>query len=136
MSYAFSPALQAAVYQALVADTALSTIVGPAVFDGPPDGEVPHLYVMLGPETARDASDKTSDGAVHLLTLSIVTDAPGFAEAKRAAAAICDALIGADLELTRGRLVSIQFDKATARRSARASGRRIDLRLRARVEAD
>ena len=55
--------------------------------------------------------------------------------AKAVAAAISDTLVDADLTLSRGRLVGLWFERATARRSGTAgSARRIDLRFRARVE--
>jgi len=45
-----------------------------------------------------------------------------------------DALIDAPLTLSRGHLVSLGFDRATAARTNNDTGRRIDLRFRARVE--
>ena len=63
MSYGVSSALQAAVYQALVGDPALSGLVGTAIFDALPTGTLPSLYISLGPEIARDKSDKTGHGA-------------------------------------------------------------------------
>ncbi len=133
MSYAVSASLQAAVYQALTADQILSGLVGGAVFDAIPAGDVPSLYVSLGPEDVRDASDKTGQGAVHLFTVSVVTDASGFQQAKETAAAVCDCLIGAELALSRGSLISLAFEKARARRAEDADLRRIDLNFRARV---
>jgi len=136
MSYAISGALQTAVYDALGADAALHLQVGPAVYDAVPTGAVPDLYVRLGSETVREASDFTGSGAVHFLTVSVITTQPGFAGAKAAAAAVSDALHDADLALSRGHLVSLRFERATARRIEGASARQIDLRFRARVQDD
>lgn len=136
MSYAVSGALQAAVFAALSGDAALGTLVGSAIYDAVPAGTVPDLYVRLGTETVREASDGSGAGAVHALTISVITTNPGFASAKAAATAVSDALNGADLALTRGTLVSIQFERATARRIDAASARQIDLRFRARVSDD
>ncbi len=136
MSYAVSAALQAAVFAALTADTALAAEVGSAIYDAVPAGSLPEIYVQLGTETVRDASDGSGAGAAHTLSVSVITTNPGFASAKRAAAAISDALHGADLTLARGRLVSLGFDRATARRIDAASARQIDLRFRARVQDD
>lgn len=135
MSYAVSAALQAAVYGALQADAALEALVGEAIYDALPAGSAPPLYVALGPEQVKDASDGTGAGAWHDLTVSVVTEAAGFHGAKAAAAAVSDVLHGAALTLTRGRLVGLWFRKAKA---GRASGglRRIDLSFRARVEED
>lgn len=134
MSYAVSAALQAAVYQALVADPALDALVGSAIHDAVPPGPVSGTYVSLGPEDAVDASDKSGPGAVHEFVVSVITDAAGFQSAKEVAAAICDVLIDAPLVLSRGALVGLWFLKAKARRVEAGESRRIDLTFRARVE--
>jgi hypothetical protein len=136
MSYAMSAALQAAVFQRLSGDAALTALVGPAIYDVVPSGSLPSLYVSLGPEEARDASDKTGGGAQHDFTVTVVADDSGFHVAKTVAAAISDALVGADLSLTRGRLVALNFLRARARREGSGQLRRIDLRFRARIEDD
>lgn len=134
MSYAVTAALQAAVYQKLAGDAALDALVSGAIYDAIPPGTLPVTYVTLGTETARDQSDKTGRGARHDLTVSVVTESAGFQAAKDAAAAISDALAGADLVLARGRLVSLNFLKAQARREGTGSTRRIDMTFRARVD--
>lgn len=136
MSYAVSGALQAAVFAALSGNAALGALVGSAIYDAVPAGTVPDLYVRLGTETVREASDGSGAGAVHLLTVSVITTNPGFASAKAVATAVSDALHDADMTLTRGTLVSMQFERATARRIDAASARQIDLRFRARVSDD
>ncbi len=136
MTYAVSVALQAAVFAALDADAALTALVGTGIYDAVPAGSVPDIYVRLGAETVREASDGTGAGAVHFLTVSVITTNPGFASAKAAAAAVSDALHDAELTLTRGNLVSLRFERATARRIDAASARQIDLRFRARVSDD
>ncbi|SFD53914.1 DUF3168 domain-containing protein [Roseivivax sediminis] len=135
MSYATAPALQAAIYQALTADAAVAAATGGHVYDAVPSGTLPALYMTLGAERVRDASDGTGHGAWHDLNVSVVTAAAGFQAAKDAAAAACDALCGAGLPMARGRLVSLRFLKARARRESDGT-RRIDLTFRARVEAD
>ena len=134
MSYAVAGALQAAVYQHLRADAVLAALVGAAVYDAMPPGVLAGTYVSLGPEDVADASDKTGAGALHDFVISVITDAAGFATAKAVAAAVSDALVGADLVLSRGRLVGLWFLRATARRVEKADMRRIDLVFRARVE--
>ena len=135
MSYAMAEALQAAVYQHLQGDAALAALVGTAVFDAVPSGVMPATYVTLGEEEVRDRSDISGYGADHRFRVSVVTDAAGFGGAKAAAGAICDALAGAELSLSRGRLVGLWFERAVARRAGKAGkARRIDLRFRARVE--
>ena len=134
MSYALSSALQSTVYQALLDDAALTALVDTAVYDALPVGAVPSMYVSLGPETVTDASDATGVGEVHQFSISVVGDTPAFAAVKTAAGAVSDVLHGADLTLSRGRLVLMTFERATAARIDGASGRRIDLRFKARVE--
>lgn len=136
MSYAMSGALQGAIFTALSGDAALAAVVGDAVYDAVPTGILPAIYVRLGSETVIDASDGSGGGAVHRLTVSVITTSPGFAQAKAAAAAISDALHDADLTLDRGRLVSLRFERARAQRLESAATRQIDLRFAARVQDD
>ncbi|MDE3079060.1 MAG: DUF3168 domain-containing protein [Paracoccaceae bacterium] len=134
MSYAVAAALQAAVFARLQADGGLNALVGAAIYDAVPPGSGTGTFLMIGPEDVRDQSDKTGDGAEHRFIVSVVTDAAGFQAAKAAAVAVSDALVGADLALSRGRLVSLAFLRAVARRTGKDTGRRIDLTFRARVE--
>ena len=134
MSYGVAAALQAAVFQKLASDSALTALVGSAVYDAVPPGGLPETYVSLGPEEARGRTDATGAGAVHIFTVSVVSSAAGFAGAKAAAGAISDALVGAALPLTRGTLVGLSFEKARARRVEDGDVRRIDLTFRARVD--
>jgi hypothetical protein len=64
----------------------------------------------------------------------VVAEAAGFSSAKAAAAAVSDALIDTALPLARGRLVSLRFLRAQARRREPGDGREITLTFRARVE--
>ena len=134
MSYAMAEALQGAIYQRIQGDAAATALIGDAVYDAVPSGTLPATYVVLGAEIALDRSDKSGSGAEHRLTISVISDVAGFATAKAVAVAISDALEGADLTLTRGRLVFLKFDRAVARREGSGNTRRIDLRFRARVE--
>ena len=135
MSYAMAAALQGAVYRHLVDDPGLSALVGDAIYDAIPAGGMPETYVSLGPEEVRDLSDNDSVGAEHRFVVSVVTESAGFAGVKAIAAAVGDALADADLVLSRGRLVGLWFERASARRTGQAGRiRRIDLRFRARVE--
>ncbi|MDU9003893.1 DUF3168 domain-containing protein [Sedimentitalea todarodis] len=135
MSYAMAGALQAAVYQHLLADPGVNALVGNAIFDALPAGDLPDVYVAIGTETVRDRSDTEGAGAEHRFTVSVVTDASGFGEAKAVAGAVSDALSGATPSLSRGRVVGFWFERAQARRTGRAGRvRQIDLRFRARLE--
>jgi hypothetical protein len=134
MSYGCTAALQAAVYGALRADAAVLALSGGAIYDALPPGPVPPLYVTLGPELVRDASDKTGAGAIHDFPVTVVSVAAGFASAKLIAGAISDVLAAGGLTLSRGRLVRISFLRARARRVD--GGREIEVWFRARVDED
>lgn len=133
MSYGVAAALQAAIFQRLVSDPALTALVGAAIHDALPPGTPAGLHVAIGPEEVRDRSDGTGRGAEHDFTVSVVGEAGGFQKAKAAAVAVSDALVDAPLVLGRGRLIGLWFLGARAARQ-RDGGRRIDLRFRARVE--
>lgn len=133
MTYALASHLQTALYTALTSHVPLTDIIGDRIYDAPPAGPRPDLYVALGPEQVRDRSDKTGDGAVHDLTISVVSDLSGFTRAKDVAAIISDLLHGADLPLTRGALVYLNFTRARAIRVRNGASRRIDMTFRARV---
>lgn len=109
---------------------------GGAVFDALPPGVLPQTYVSLGAEEVRDASDASGAGALYRFTVSVISDAAGFATAKQAAGAVTDALTGAKLSLARGYLVRLRFERAKARRVGAKDRRRIDLRFAARVAED
>ena len=133
MTYALSQSLQEAIYQQLTADAALAAEVGTAIYDMLPSGTLPGIYVTLGAETVLDRSDISGGGALHRFTVTVVTNAAGFSAAKRAAAAVSDALVDAPLNLSRGHLVGLWFDRATASRLTNGD-RSIALRFSARLE--
>ena len=136
MSYAMSEPLQTAVFNALRTDDALLSLVGTDIYDAMPTGTLPATYVRLGAETVRDASDNVGSGALHRFTVSVITTEPGFAGIKAVSGAISDVLHGADLALSRGHLVALQFERAVAARRDGGSTRQIDMRFRARVSDD
>ena len=135
MSYAVAAALQAGVYETLRDNAGVGDLVGNRIYDAVPKGRLPDLYIALGPEKALDASDKTGRGAWHDFAVSVISDDAGFQGAKEVSAAVCDALIDAQIALERGHLVALNFKQARARRE-KAGRRRIDLIFRARVEDD
>jgi len=130
MSYAAAPALQQAVFQHL---TNWPALAGVAIYDAVPPN-VTGTFVLIGPEEARDQSDKTGSGAEHQMVISVITDATGFLSIKTIAADISDALINAALTLSQGQLISLLFLRASARRIEEGETRRIDLTFRARVQ--
>lgn len=133
MSLASTAALQTAVYTALTGDMQVTALTGGAIFDALPPGPVPALYVSLGPERVSDASDVVGDGAVHDFPITVISDGAGFHAAKEVAAAISDALTGADLVLSRGSLTALNFLRSRARRVG--DTREIEIWFRAFVDS-
>ncbi len=131
MSYGAAAALQAAIWQRLSNAAALA---GVPVVDALPKGAGRGTFVLIGPEEVVDASDASGGGAEHRLAISVISDAAGFQRAKEVAVAVSDQLDGATLFLLRGRLVSLRFLRANARRLDQGAARRIDMQFRARTE--
>jgi hypothetical protein len=139
VTYAYSAGLQAKIYQRLVADPMLSALVGGAVYDAPLEaalGAAGPDYVSLGEESVRPFNTKTSSGAIHDFDVTVHSGEDGFAAAKEIAAAVCDCLIDAPLDLEVGRLVTLRFLRAGAERGRAPEKRRVTLRFRALVDQD
>jgi hypothetical protein len=139
MSYALSPALQAAVFQRLAGDPALTALVGAAIYDAPIEREADETapdHVTLGEETVRPNDTMTSRGAIHDFDVTVHSGRDGFDTAKRIAAAICEALVDAPLTLDAGRLVGLRFLRARAERGRAPEKRKIALRFRAALDQD
>jgi len=131
MSYQAAAALQAAVFERL---SGLPALAGVSIVDAMPPGTAPGSFVLIGPEQVVDQSDKTGGGAEHRFEVAVISDASGFVSAKTLAGAVSEALVDAGLTLATGRLVSIGFLRATARRLDGGALRRIDMTFRARIE--
>jgi hypothetical protein len=138
MTYALAWPLQKAVHATLAADPAVAALVAGRIWDAPPPlaGEAAPegLYLTLGDESAEDWSTQTDRGAAHEIRIAVNAPREGFAEAKQAAAAVCDALLGAELAPERGHVVCLGFVSAETRREQDGRMRRILLRFRALVE--
>lgn len=137
MSYGAGVALQAAVYRQLQDDAALAGIVGDAIFDAMPVTAPSGIYVSLGPEEVRDASDATARGSRHDFVVSVLSGSEGdagFGALKAGAAAVVEALEAGGLVLTHGHLAGLWFLRATARRVKSGAARQVDLTFRARID--
>lgn len=138
MTYAMAWPLQQAVFARLAADPALTALVGGRIHDAGPQLEAgaaaEGVWLTLGDERVRDWSTATGRGAEHELRIAVTAARTGFAEAKQAAAAVCDALLGGELALARGHVVCLGFLGAETRREEADRLRRILLRFRVLVE--
>ncbi len=136
MTYALSWPLQQGVFELLAAAPGVALLVGGRIYDAPlpaeadPDG----LYVTIGDESAADWSTGSDRGAVHDLTIAVHAPRRGFGEAKQAAGAISDALLGGQIAMSRGRAVQVRFLGARTRRAEGDALRRVEMRFRVTVE--
>jgi hypothetical protein len=127
-------ALRAAIYDALVADAPLTTLLGgPKVYDEVPRAAV-FPYVTLGEAEISDWSTATEGGAEVQLTLHAWSRQGGHREAHEIAGALLQALDDAPLSLTDHRLVNLRFATADIRREADGRTYRALLRFRAVTE--
>ncbi len=136
MTYACAWALQQALHARLSTDPEVGARLGGRIYDAAPPEGAPRdaLYLTIGDDRAEDRSSGTTRGAEHQVTLAVTAPRAGFAEAKAAAAAVCDALLGAEIPLSRGALVVLAFDRAETKRLEDDALRRVLLTFRARVD--
>lgn len=137
MTYALAWPLQEALYALFTSDPACVATFGGRVFDGPPPlarAELEGAYLVLGDEEARDWSTKTDAGAVHQVRTDIYVPGRGFGEAKRAAAAVSDAVLAGPITPSRGQVVNARFVEARTDRDENDALRRIRLQFRITLE--
>ena len=124
MSYAGSSDLQAAIWSVL--EGALPV----PVHDAPPPGPLPEMWVSVGAEEGRDASDATGPICDHRLRIEVRGETAGFAALKTLAADVSDALGGPPPALPEGRIVWVRFRRARTASSARGRAVRMDWDVR------
>ena len=138
MTYALSWPLQEGVFQLLSADVGVAALVGGRIYDAPPSLEAETdpdgIYVTIGDESARNWSTASDHGAAHLLTIAVHAPRRGFAEAKQAAGAISDAMLGGAITMSRGQVILVSFVSARTRRAEGDAVRRVEMRFRVTVE--
>ena len=109
-------ALRAAIHDALVANGALTALLGgPKVYDEPPNAAA-FPYVTLGDARIQDFSTGNDPAEEHRLTLHAWSRQGGHKEAHVIAGALLQALDDAPLSLTDHRLVNFRFALADVRR--------------------
>jgi hypothetical protein len=127
-------ALRAAIHDALVADGALSALLGgPKVYDEPPRAAA-FPYVTLGEARVSDFSTGSEPGEEHQLTLHAWSRQGGHREAHLIAGALLQALDDTPLSLADHRLVNLRFAVADVRREADGRTYHALVRFRAMTE--
>lgn len=108
--------LQKAVFAALSADAALTSLIGAGrVYDDTPQ-QAAFPYLTLGQSTARDWGTATEDGAEHVLTVHVWSRAAGKKEAHAAMRAVRQVLHDQPLTLEDHRLVNLRHELSEASR--------------------
>src|SRR5699024_9399959 len=130
--------LQQALFEAIAADQACAALLGDRIHDAAPpfgpDAGAEGLYLTLGDETVTDWSTASDRGARHRVVLTVHAPQRGFADAKRAAAAVADVVLDGELALSRGRVVGARFAGARTRRAEGDALREVELRFEITVE--
>ena len=111
-------ALRAAIHDALVADGALTALLGgPKVYDEPPKGAA-FPYVTLGEARVEDFSAGSDRSDEHRLTVHAWSRHGGHREAHMIAGALLAALDDAPLAPAGHHLVNLRFATADIRRES------------------
>ena len=138
MTYALSWPLQQALYTLFCENAVCLEHFGHRIYDAPPplleETSPDGVYLTFGDEEADDWSTGTDRGAVHTVSLTIHAPRRGFAEAKKAAAAVSDAIMGGGLNPVRGRVINARFVDAKTKRAENDALRQIVLRFRITLE--
>ena len=125
--------LQKAIHASLVADAALSGLVGARVFDRPPqDAAFP--FVTLGDTEVVPDGAGSGGGAIHQIILSVWSRAPGRRETKDIMSTVDEVLQDATLPMTGHALVNLQLQRASVVYVAEAEALRGRLVFRAYTE--
>jgi hypothetical protein len=127
-------ALRAAIHDALIADGALTALLGgPRVYDEPPRAAA-FPYVTLGEARVADFSTGSEPGEEHQILLHGWSRQGGHREAHLIAGALLQALDDAPLGLAGHRLVNLRFAVADVRREADGRTYHALVRFRAMTE--
>ena len=127
-------ALRAAIHDALVADSALTALLGgQKVYDEPPKSVV-FPYVTLGDARVDDYSTGSDPAEEHRLTLHAWSRQGGHREAHLIAGALLQALDDAPLTPEGHHLVNLRFSVADIRREADGRTYHAVVRFRAVTE--
>lgn len=102
--------LYSAIYAALDGNAPLTALIGAGhVHDIVKPGSLPP-YVVIGDETANDASSIGVDAQEHTVTIHVWSEKPSTLQAKQIAAAVRSALHEQALTLSAGTLVNLRCE--------------------------
>jgi hypothetical protein len=98
--------LQGAIVSRLKADATLGALIGPRVYDQPPDGATYPYFTIGEAQFLRDDATCVSGGKIYL-TMHAWSRAVGFPEVKRIADAVVESVHLAPITLPTNHLISI-----------------------------
>ena len=128
-------ALRAAIHDVLVADGALTALLGgPKIYDEPPQSAA-FPYVTLGEGRVSDFSTASDPGEEHRLILHAWSRQGGHKEAHMIAGALLQALDDAPLAPAGHRLINLRFATADIRRESDGRTYHALVRFRAVTES-
>ena len=128
--------LRRAIRAALLADSALQSMLGgPKVFDDTPSG-TPAPYIVFADTQWRDWSATLSRGAEQIFVLSVWSTQRGVREALDIAERVIELLDEAPLALAGATLIDLRFQQLETKRDATGRFARANLRFRATTEAN
>lgn len=138
MTYALAWPLQQGLYNLFCESALCVGFFGQRIYDAPPpllgESEPSGIYLTFGDEVVDDWSSGSDAGAVHVVSLTVNAPRRGFAEAKQAASAVSDAVLGGELSLSRGLVINARFVDAKTKRAENDALRQIILRFRITLE--
>jgi hypothetical protein len=109
-------ALQQSIFATLIANAALTSLLGGArVYDDVPQAS-PFPYLTFGHSLVRDWSTGSEDGSEHVVTLHVWSQGKGKKEAHEIMGAVRTALHDQALTLAGHRLINLRHELSEARR--------------------
>jgi hypothetical protein len=111
-------ALQQSIFATLIANAALTSLLGGArVYDDVPQAS-PFPYLTFGHSLVRDWSTGSEDGSEHVVTLHVWSQGKGKKEAHEIMGAVRTALHDQALTLAGHRLINLRHELSEARRES------------------
>jgi hypothetical protein len=125
--------LQAAIFSALSADTALQSLIGARLYDDVPRDAV-FPYAVIGDDAESNWDTATEQGSEHIVTVDAWSQGGGHKESKTIADAVRAVLDGALLAPSGQTLIDIRYQGAAFARADDGETYRATLKFRAVLE--